>query len=272
MMVDKRLLEAIDACRPGSDDLADADLNHAAEQIEQEPEAAALYRQVQAFDAKVASAMDDVPVPGELPERLLSALRKAKNHEGNAVAERPAPASTVRFASRRRLILSVAGSLAAALLVAGLVWLLRPGAGAVALAESDLRTLAAGTWLEQLRKLDPQDWKSPASVTPISPQLRVEPIEQTSLTFSLPGEDREFRAQAFKLLSHGRVAYLFVVDTESQPLDSSALRLDPRRQPHNTQGLSIEAWKEGPTVYVVAVPGEVEDYFRFIKAEQSQIS
>jgi len=70
----RRLLEALDACRPGSDDfdrLLDARLTEA---IRADAELTARYRRLQAFDGVVGRAFADATVPAGLDARLMAAL------------------------------------------------------------------------------------------------------------------------------------------------------------------------------------------------------
>src|SRR5688572_11232473 len=73
-MVDRELLERIDACRPGSDDLHDPRLAPLADELAESPIKRDLYQRVQALDAVIGEAIDDVPLPAGLSERLLASL------------------------------------------------------------------------------------------------------------------------------------------------------------------------------------------------------
>lgn len=72
--MDERLLRQMDACRPGSDDhlLPEmADLNN---ELTQSPEIQRQFHRLQRLDERLLEALDDVPVPSNLADRLLSAL------------------------------------------------------------------------------------------------------------------------------------------------------------------------------------------------------
>lgn len=84
-MKDDSLLEALDSCRPGTDDLERADMAEAARHLAEEPRARQLYGRLQRADAKIAAAMHDAPVPEGLEARLLASLAEG-------VAAPPAPA------------------------------------------------------------------------------------------------------------------------------------------------------------------------------------
>jgi hypothetical protein len=70
----ERILEALDACRAGHDDLHDADLAALAARLAEDADLRDRLARVQRLDVRLAEAIDDVPVPEGLAERLLVAL------------------------------------------------------------------------------------------------------------------------------------------------------------------------------------------------------
>lgn len=76
---DPRLLEALEACRPGSDDLEDPALAFLAEQLAADPELAELAERLGRVDASVAEAFGDVPLPDGLAQRITARLAAAGN-------------------------------------------------------------------------------------------------------------------------------------------------------------------------------------------------
>src|SRR5688572_2368552 len=66
------LREQIDACRPGSDDLSLPGLAELAQAAQEDRAVAEELDRSQRFDRAVLSALHDVPVPGDLCERLLA--------------------------------------------------------------------------------------------------------------------------------------------------------------------------------------------------------
>ena len=76
---DERLLEALEACRPGSADLSDPALAHLAAEIAVDPALERLYERLQQIDARVAAAFQEVPVPAGLAERISERLAEAEH-------------------------------------------------------------------------------------------------------------------------------------------------------------------------------------------------
>ncbi len=74
MAIDRRTLEQLEACRPGSDDLQSADMAELARRVAEDPEVREAYRRAQQWDAAVGEAIERVNVPGDLAERLMKAL------------------------------------------------------------------------------------------------------------------------------------------------------------------------------------------------------
>ncbi len=72
--IDPRTLEALEACRPGSEDLSDPVMASLVSQMAASRELDDLYERLQKFDASLASAYQDVPVPEGLAERILAHL------------------------------------------------------------------------------------------------------------------------------------------------------------------------------------------------------
>ena len=79
----REILEAMESCRPGSDDLFDPALAPLVEVLTLDPDLADRFQRQQQADAAVASAFRDVAVPDGLAERLLGRLaRRGKSAHG----------------------------------------------------------------------------------------------------------------------------------------------------------------------------------------------
>jgi hypothetical protein len=143
-----RLREQIDACRPGSHDLALPALAELAQAAEQDRAIAAELDRSQQFDRSVASAMHDVAVPPGLLDRLLTATEAAAPAAGVSL---PAPVSVSQSSAptSRRAWLVVGGSIALTALIAlsASFWL-RP---APVVSQADLSIAVTG-WMNALNK------------------------------------------------------------------------------------------------------------------------
>ena len=74
MAIDRRTLEGIESCRPGSDDLQSPELADVARAVRDDPQAQSTYARVQKSDAAIRAAMEQVPVPVGLAARIVTAL------------------------------------------------------------------------------------------------------------------------------------------------------------------------------------------------------
>ena len=73
-MDEPRIHEAIDACRPGGDDLQLPELQPLAARIQEDAELRERFEQLQALDRAIGREFCDVEVPDGLEERLLAKL------------------------------------------------------------------------------------------------------------------------------------------------------------------------------------------------------
>ena len=151
----RHLREQIDACRPGSDDLALPALAELAAAVEQDRAVAAALARSQRFDQAMAAAMHDVSVPAGLAERLLAACERDKPAPASAVAE---PAAGRRHS--RRIWMIAIGSTAAALLAAAAAWQFARPARVVS---GEELSLAVVHWASDGQLLANQ-WKQPAQL------------------------------------------------------------------------------------------------------------
>src|SRR5262245_48473703 len=115
--------EQIDACRPGSDDLALLALADLARAAESDRAVAGDLARSQRFDRSVAAAMHDVPLPAGLLERLEAQLAAGEAVEDEATGEPVSlPVSAAEPGSRSRIsrrgLWAAAASLAVVALLA----------------------------------------------------------------------------------------------------------------------------------------------------------
>ena len=122
MNLSRPIREQIDACRPGSDDLALPELAELAAAVEQDGALAAELARSQRFDQAVSVAMHELPVPAGLMERVLAATSAHQAEANKPSPAPPAEAEAARGRWSRRRWLALAGSLAVLVLVAVTAW------------------------------------------------------------------------------------------------------------------------------------------------------
>src|SRR5262245_65951838 len=117
----QRLREQIDSCRPGSDDLTLPELSELRQAAEHDRAVAQSRWHSHQFDKAVAAALQDVPVPAGLLDRVL-ASQTANLVERAAAQQAPpaplaVPVAAPSFFWSRRWAIALGSSLAALLLI-----------------------------------------------------------------------------------------------------------------------------------------------------------
>jgi hypothetical protein len=211
------------------------------------------------FDERIAAALDDVPVPAGLAERLLASLAAspvAASEKAEFAAEsEPAITAAIPLFSphaRRRRWLTTVAACAATLLIGIASWrLLSPAANP----EADLPTLAM-TWADQLSdawqpmKLTPADFAVPTAInaTPSGWQRAT----------TVSGR----QAVVFNLSRRGLRAMVFVIRMAGGQLPN-APPADPQLR---TGGQSIGAWQSRAGVCVLVIEGDDRAYRSLIRS------
>jgi hypothetical protein len=151
----RKLREQIDACRPGSDDLALPALADLAAAAGRDAAVAAELARSQRFDQAVSVALHELPVPAGLMERLLAATEANKPSPQSG----PEPEAGRSRWTRRRLLVW-AGSLASVLLLAATTFLVvsRPSREVT---QEELG-LAVAQWANV--NVAPNSWKTASSL------------------------------------------------------------------------------------------------------------
>jgi hypothetical protein len=261
--MDKQLIESIEACRPGSDDIASPDMGDLARQIEQDPQVRALYERVQKWDAIVSATMEGVAAPEGLAERILNRLHsQAAVSTGeicNSSNQPPVADAAVRLAppqdlaarwSRRKWLAGVT-TIAATILVAAFLSVWLPGDG-----ELPMEEIADG-WFQELganwqdTQQAPGEFPLPAAITasPTSWQRLAKHSSARGVVYQL--QDRA-----------GTTALLYVVR-----LTRTGLPATPPPSPQsNTGGKAVGYWRTGEMVYVLVVPGDERSYRAFVSS------
>jgi hypothetical protein len=262
---DPRLLEAIEACRPGSEDASEPAMAFLAAGLAADPQLAELYQKIQKADGAVGEAFQDVPVPDGLAERILARL---KTPAGQGAPGEPAPpagptpdpiaSAPPRRRMRRRWLLAVGsvGALAgAAALVAVFLFPRQPNR---VYSPAEIRQLASDLFEQQqdafgtgpLVDAEPPPGHLPYSADVVQRAQRrwrwVDLLERRGLAYDIT-------------LADGKRATLYVVRCQVGDLPRE---LPPR--PAFTSGRrSTSAWQEGELLYVLVVDGNARTYHRF---------
>lgn len=223
----------------------DAELAEAVEHVESCPRCAPLAEQRRAGDARIGRAMRDVPVPAELPARLLAAL--------NVPEQAVSPAANAVPPNRtRRMWLRWVSAAAAMLVLAVLAWQFRPQEG-VRLTSADLAALAS-TDLESLGDFTGDFTPElPAGWPPVSGQFAVAGPKGLPLAES---SSRQAAVYTFQLRRRtGRVAGMLLAIPKSQiakPPADTQLSLNDVRY---SGGFAWTQWSSDRFVYVCYVRG-----------------
>ncbi len=265
---DERILEAIEACRPGSDDVADPALAYLAAELEADAELASLYERLQQVDGLLAAKFRDVPVPEGLQQRLLDRLAAARAErlaeadfekatktlaEDRLEVSPPRQRRISRRVSRRWLAAGLALTSAAVVLVAVTLRVLFQGTEPytrdqvlqIAQRFFTEESPQPGFLLADPNHPPPGDY--PISTDVLQPRgVQWRPIsgllDRDGAAYDMPGG----RATLY-------VVRLTVADLPSQP---------PLKPGRTTGGYCTSAWQVGDLLYVLVVQGDGNSYRR----------
>jgi len=275
---DPRILERLDACRPGSNDLADPEMEILATRLATSPELDELRQRLQRLDRELGHAFRDVPVPEGLADRILARLAagepSSRVPEGGfdspeALADSPQATASpsipeVPSKERRRtwrrwwLALAAPAALAASLLIMFLMRAMHP---ADLRSPEDLCNKAIAYYLADSHQ-GSQSIASGSSATeacPFSASLSTQfpQIAWRSIQGFL---DRS--GVAYDIVGPGGgLATLYVI---AGPVNTPLGSEPPGDPMHSTAQCSAAAWLEGSVVYVLVAAGEAEDYRRVV--------
>lgn len=273
---EERLLEAIDACRPGGNDHELPETAFLGELFERDHASRELFARLQQFDASIDAAMHRVAVPRGLEHRLLAALsatrEEARSDAVSAALDSPAPAAeddaapTVapipRRRTSRRVWIASGVATAAALLVAYWFW--------PANEYTYEGVLAFG---QEFFAADAQQRGSG-----VSPTVKAPPKGYRLSRFVNPHSSPKWRyVKGF--LGRNGVAYdlelgnvratLYVVKVAGTPKSPHVLPgagQSPIRHPASSGQNPTDAWIENGFLYVLVVEGSEDDYQQFISS------
>lgn len=245
---DQRILEAMEACRAGSDDVADAAFSYLADAIAADPKLKDRYDRLQRLDARLAAGFRDVPVPDGLEGRLLERLAAARAAEFRSEQGQSTPQVGPRptSGSRRWLVFAGGASVAAAGLLAAVLISAR---GWNEYTESQLLVDAIEFFNSEPaganRSYVDRPW--PDSYPFSRDVLRVRGTRWRKIRGFLGRE-----GVAYDLPGPGRTrATLYVVRGPIQGLPPRA----PLAPVHTTAGCSSAAWEADGLLYVLVIRG-----------------
>ncbi|MGO8747628.1 MAG: hypothetical protein ACLQNE_16780 [Thermoguttaceae bacterium] len=280
-----RILELLEACRPGSDDLSDPAMASLNAQMAASRELDDLYERLQKLDGCLAAAFHDVPVPDGLADRILARLNAAPTEKvvtdtpalsGDAMAESLAGVQPVnaavrplrfmrrfsRFAAGRPIL---AGGMAAAL--AAIVLLAVVGA---------FRRMGSSDWqispesaIVQFNS-DPHDGGMLLDARPAPSGYPV------SEFLSLPsgarwrdvGDFQGRKAVAYDFQGpQGAGATLYVLRGKAAGLSSG-----PPWPPHTTGNRAVGWWQEEGLVYVLVIEGDAAEYRQLLQSGSGPVT
>ena len=255
---DPRILEALEACRPGSDDLNDPALAFLATELAASPELDEAYERLQQVDTALVEAYCDVPVPDGLADRLLDRLKQARAGQTAAEGDQQSatPPATVSpppaRVSRRWLVVGsgIATAAAAAVLVIGLFYQPAPP-GYTA---SEVRRAAIDFFNEDTR--EPGRQTAPPEAYPPSSD-----VLQLKMRWRPVRGFLGRKGVAYDLTGPGKTqATLYVVRYAVPRLPPGP----PLRPSLMTGGRATSAWQSGGLLYVLVVKGNARSYQKFL--------
>lgn len=265
------LREQIDACRADSDDLHlpehAADLAELKAGVQQNAEIRALWERSQHADRTIRGAMQDVPLPAGLEQRLLAAVQAAQEQslafvEKATVAETPgqgvdsvASAKRAPITSRRTWVWGTFGLTAAALILAAIVGnqFLNPADEAVT---KDQLASQVQDWLQAVSKVK---WDATATAKRFPKGSLNGGVSRSGSVASSQGTIFVYDVT---LSTGSSRAMLLVLPTMAKyPVDS----LPPFTSVPVSGAWDVVAWQKDGALYVLAVSGTDSRLDQFIR-------
>jgi hypothetical protein len=270
------LRDALEACRPHTDDLDRPEMEELRRRLARDPEMARMAARLRQLDARIMQAAADVRAPEGLGDRVLVRLAQARQTDVvdpidiadvPATVEKPpasvdhAPADRRRLPTRR--LWAVAASLAALLAVSLFGWnyFLRPvQVTPEQLAEQGMR------WGQQVRRSG--SWRPIASAPrqshPVPTALLIAPRGWRPIATDLdPG------GVAYDLRTAAQQAFCFVLVPRQRVEGLPALPPDP---PHrDTGGWTVGSWHDQQRIYTLVVQGGTAQYRALINPQRGWV-
>lgn len=271
VMTDQRIQQAIDACRPGGDDLQLPEVDFLAEAVRTDLEVRRTFERSQQFDAAVSSAFREVPVPAGLAERLLAAVETSAGTSPDAPLERPSPPSLAGDSDpdlkpRRRWTRGIhprawavmAGSLAVTAVFAGILLVAQRFKGL----EPTVGEQLPGEVLRWVDAIERQGWNDNLQAV----ELHDYPLDRAVRTprrWCQIVTAYDSQTVVYDLApSGGGAAFVFCMRSKAR---NSALPDTPWTFSSATGGKTLGVWRRGDMVYVLMVHGGPRRYREFLE-------
>lgn len=260
----REFLQELDGCRPRNDDSVSGE-----ETIVDDPQAAKLLRGRRAFDAAVADAFAQVPLPLGMAARLAAAL-EAEAATDEAGPLMPAATPAIAAPHTRRRWLATAGSALAATAAGGALFVWWQNRGRTDLTVEQV--LEASLVFHQRAAVKRGEAK-PESLAPhsefprsrfVTPHAepRVRPLDEPLLGRT---------GVVYELAPAGEPRASLYVMSERPGLSAPAVPLlpsAPMTHPFKTGGCAMSAWREAHRIVLLVVDGDERRYREYLAAPQ----
>ena len=258
----RRLIEAIEACRPQSDDLSQPDLAFLAAQLAGNAQLKEAFARIQKTDAVIGRAFRDVPVPEGLADRLLVRLAEARQIEATEVLAR-------RFRHRLAILGAAALAVAAAIFLSFL-----PNLRTHAFSLVQIQANVMARFQADLERKPLGQPVSPSALLKAFPVSR-DVVATSGMRWRDVSGLLGGKAIAYDLaLPNGTCATLYVVRLRSgfPPLPN----IPPSTPTPMTQRRSIAVWQSatpnGGLLYILAVDGGTSSYRGFLRVVRMPVA
>jgi hypothetical protein len=274
-MDEKRIRELIDACRPGSEDLADGAMQELNDVLSTDAGTRELYEQTQANDDAIRTVLHQVNVPDDLASRLMERLApildgaqdKVSLHLEDdtqvevAIESAADGVNSYRGWSRRRWLAMAAVASAAA--IGGV--LLASRLLTTSMNASELSHMAL-EWIDALDQTWNEDLSAAPEHLPRSNHLSARPSGWQTWQTPPPHDENSTAYRLYSPFARGKVTVLFVTERPNRIKDLA--KAPPEEPLANTFGRASGVWQEDDRLYVLVVPGGRLQYQSCLRSQQ----
>lgn len=254
--------EMIDACRPGSDDVAMPEMSPLATRLQGDSMLRRAFERSQRLDAVLETVIRQGSVPDGLASRLLATVAGGEEARTRAavVSDHPRAADELTLPVRRRLdrrawTALAAGLVGVAAVIAAVVAWLPPNERPIT--EREIGLLVP-TWKAAVEK---QPWLTTGFPESFPPTRQIALARQGWQSITDGGITGQLVCYDLTPIGKGQVL-LFVLQTNRRVQLPAR---PPARPLLDTQGLCVGAWKEQGLVYAIYVVGDARRYQQLIR-------